>query len=250
MKKQELISALEGLVSRPLAEDLIEQYLLMRQDVLVQTLGRSAPGKFVETIVQILEYLHTGKYSQTPKVDGSLQTCENQTDIDESLRVCAARIARAMYSLRSKRNIVHKGPVDPNVWDLQFLHASAQWILAELIRLSKDITMDEAGELVAQIEMPVGGLVQDFGENKLVLSNSVTVKEEILILMAAKHPDQVTAKWLKESINRKSYSSVIKSVNLLWKEKAIQKIGQSYALTGIGLHEVGSIYSKLAGNWR
>lgn len=246
MQKSELVLALEGLISTPLAEDLVDQFLLIRQDVLAKTLGRSAPGKFVETFVQILDQIGTGTYSMAPNVDKSLLACESRTQLDEGLRICAARTARAMYSLRSKRNIVHTGPVDPNEWDLRFLHAGAQWILAELVRLSKNITMDEAGRLVAQIELPVGDLVEDFGENKLVLSNSMTVKEEVLLLMAAKYPDPVTTNWLKGSINRKSHSSVTKSVGLLWKDRAIQKTGESYVLTGIGLNKVSSIYSQLA----
>ena len=246
MEKPEFVLALESLTSQPLAEDLIDQFLLIRQDVLARTLGRSAPGKFVETFVQILEHIDTGKHSSKPNVDAYLQVCESKTKLDEGLRICAARTARAMYSLRSKRNIVHKGSVDPNVWDLQFLHAGAQWILTELLRLSQNISMSEAGKLVAQIQMPVGGLVQDFGDCKLVLSSSATVKQEILCLMLADYPDAVTVTQLQVSMNRRPHSSVIRSLNVLWKEKAVQKTADGYILTGIGLQEARQIYGRLA----
>lgn len=245
MERLELVLALEGLASKPLAEELIDEYLLIRQDVLAQTLGRSAPGKFVETVVQTLEYLDTGTYSSKPRVDEYLRTCENNTNLDEGVRICTARIARAMYSLRSKRSIVHKGNIDPNPSDLQFLHASAQWILAELLRLSKNITMSEAGRLVAQIQMPVGGLIQDFGDCKLVLSNSTTVGQEILCLMLGNYPDQVSVAWLQASMSRRPHSSIGRSLNVLWKEKAIQRTTEGYVLTGIGLQRAGKVYSEL-----
>lgn len=245
MDKQELISALEALTSRPLAEDLVEQYLLIRQDVLAQTLGRSAPGKFVETFVQILEYLDTGTHSPQPTVDEYLRTCEGKTRLDADLRTCTARTARAMYCLRNKRNIVHKGNVDPSIWDLQFLHASAQWILTDLLRLSSNISMHDAGKLVAQIQTPIGGLVQDFGDRKLVLSNSITVGHEILCLMLADHPDTVTVAQLQASMNRRPHSSVTRSLDFLWKKKAVQKTAEGYVLTGIGLQQARSVYSEL-----
>ena len=245
MDKQELISALEALTSRPLAEDLVEQYLLIRQDVLAQTLGRSAPGKFVETFVQILEYLDTGTHSPQPTVDEYLRTCEGKTKLDADLRTCTARTARAMYCLRNKRNIVHKGNVDPNVWDLQFLHASAQWILTDLLRLSSNISMHDAGKLVAKIQIPIGGLVQDFGDRKLVLSNSITVGQEILCLMLADHPNAVTVTQLQASMNRRPRSSVTRSLTALWKAKAIEKTAQGYVLTGIGSQQARKVYSEL-----
>lgn len=245
MQRLELVSALESLTSKPLAEDLVDQYLFIRQDVLMKTLERSAPGKFVETLVQILEYIDTGKYSSKPSVDSYLQACENKTNLDEGLRICAARTARAMYSLRSKRNIVHKGSVDSNVWDLQFLHSSAQWILTELLRLSSNISMCEAGKIVAQVQVPVGGLVQDFGDCKLVLSNSTTVGQEILCLMLGNYPDQVSVVWLQASMSRRPHSSISRSLNVLWKEKAIQRTTEGYVLTGIGLQRAGKVYLEL-----
>ena len=90
----------------------------------------------METVVQVLEYLETGTYTNKPNVDGFLREADNKAaSLDDGLRICAARIARAMYSLRSKRSIAHKGDIDPSSYDLRFLLGGAQWILAELVRL-------------------------------------------------------------------------------------------------------------------
>ncbi|MHB8107357.1 MAG: hypothetical protein ACYDH4_08010 [Candidatus Cryosericum sp.] len=196
--------------------------------------------------MQILEYIDTAKYSLKPEVDAYLKGCESRMQLDEGLRICGARTARMMYSLRNKRNIVHKGNVDSNVWDLQFLHAGAQWILTELLRLSSNISMSEAGKLMAQIQMPVGGLVQDFGDRKLVLSNSITVGQEILCLMLADYPDAVTVAQLQASMNRRPHSSVTRSLTVLWKAKAVQKTAVAYVLTGMGLQQARRAYSDLA----
>jgi hypothetical protein len=47
--------------------------------------------------------------------------------------------------VRNKRNIAHKGEVDPNTIDLAFAHHAAAWIMAELVRISTSVSMEEAG---------------------------------------------------------------------------------------------------------
>ena len=57
-----------------LAEDLVESYLTIRHDAATKTYGRAAPGKFVETVVQVLQYMATGSYDASPKVDDYLKS--------------------------------------------------------------------------------------------------------------------------------------------------------------------------------
>jgi len=121
--KEILISALRTALPQTLADELVSNYIITRQDVATGTLGRSAPGKFVETFVQVLQYLHAGSYDNNPNVDLFLRNIQStSSSLDDGLRICGARIARSMYSLRSKRNIVHKGNVDPNLYDLIYLY--------------------------------------------------------------------------------------------------------------------------------
>ena len=135
MVRDILVQALSSGIDEVLARDLVDNFLAMRQDVATNTLGRAAPGKFVETVVQVLQNLETGRYQAKPRVDDYLRKIESTTSsVDDGLRICASRIARAMYTLRNKRNIAHKGDVDPNKYDLGFLYSAAQWIMAELIR--------------------------------------------------------------------------------------------------------------------
>lgn len=52
-----------------LAADLVSQFLQIRQDVASHTLGRAAPGKFVEALVQSLQHLERGSHDKQPNVD-------------------------------------------------------------------------------------------------------------------------------------------------------------------------------------
>src|SRR5438046_900285 len=110
MDRKALVKALTETCPKNLSEELVDNFIQLRQDVATKTLGRSAPGKFAETFVQILQHLEKGKYETKPDVDDFLKNFESRSStLDDGLRLCGGRIARAIYTLRNKRNIAHKG---------------------------------------------------------------------------------------------------------------------------------------------
>lgn len=236
MDAEGLRKTLEGQLPRKLVSDLLHSFLELRRDVLARTLGRSAAGHFVETFAQVLEYLQKGSYSPKPAVEKVFTSIESAApSLDEGLRICAARLARSMYSLRSKRSIAHKNSIDPSLYDLQLLMVGAQWILAELIRFSSGGSMSEAGMLVEQITSPIGGLVEDFDGKKIVLS-SMSIPNELLVLLHSHYPERLTATRCIASLDRRSESSVRDALRRLWSKKLIEGSGkEGYKLTGIGL---------------
>ncbi len=128
MQRDRLVAALTGLVGNDLAADMTDHFVKVRQDVATGTLERASPGKFVETFVQCLQQISQGSFSAHPSVDSYLNTqVENDTALPDGLRFSAGRVARAMYTMRNKRNIAHTGEVDPNRYDLVYLHHAASW---------------------------------------------------------------------------------------------------------------------------
>lgn len=236
--REELIGALNSSIPRDLAEELVSDFLTVRQDVASCTLGRSAPGKFVESVVQVLQYLEHGTYDEKPSVDAFLRSIESRpSPLDDGLRVCAARVARSMYTLRNKRSIAHKGELDPNEYDLQYLHHAAQWIVTEILRAVSDLSMEEAAKLVQQVQTPIWGLVEDFGVRKLVLADLPATKE-ILILLHSSYPEPLTKQQLVDSADRKAEKTITGAIRALWRERLIE--GESvtgYKLTLLGLRE-------------
>lgn len=232
-----------------LAADLVFQFVQIRQDVASQTLGRSAPGKFVESIVQALQHLDRGSHDKQPSVDDYLKNLESHTTgLSDGLRICAARVARAMYTLRNKRNILHKGEVDPNDFDLRFLLSSAQWIMAELVREFSGTTMQQAGTLVDQIQAPVGALVEDLGSKRMVHGN-LTAKDEILVLLHSHYPGAVQLSEIVTSLDRRNSEAVKKAVRELWVAKLIEGSATTdYRLTAPGLKKAMAVIREATSN--
>lgn len=241
MDRNALVRALTTFLPKELAEDLADEFLEIRRDAATNTLGRAAPGRFVEALVQALQFLEAGTYDDPPKVDAYLRELESRTTLPDGLRICASRVARAMYALRSKR-IVHKSPVDPNRYDLRFLYAGAQWLLAELIATGSGVDMEAAGRLVEQIQTPVGGLVEVL-HGKRIVHAKASIPDEVLLLLLSHHPESVATSEIEGSLDRRAAGSVRNALSRLWRTKQIERVGGRYALTEPGLKEALRIAS-------
>ena len=150
-----------------------------------------------------------------------------------------------MYTLRNKRNILHKGDVDPNRYDLKILFDSAQWLMAELVRNAAGTSMEQAGSLVAQIQSPVSSVVEDLGDRKLVL-HDLSAKDEVLILLRDDYPDPVPKKNLTFSMTGRHDSTIRKALKHLRDSRLIVGNNIGYRLTRLGLNLADEIVTELA----
>lgn len=208
MDEVRLVTALAGTLGRLLASELVTEFVKLRRDYSTETLERASAGKFVEALVQCLQFMATGKYDSKPDVDGYLsRKIEGYTTLPEGLRICAARAARLIYTLRNKRNIAHKNPVDPNRFDLALAHQAASWIMAELLREANGCSMAEAGALIEELQAPVGKAVELI-DGRTLVHGELSVKDELLILLHAHHPDGVSQDHIFGSMSSRSKGSI------------------------------------------
>lgn len=237
MNEARLARALTGLLGSTLAEELAHEFVRIRHDSSTGTLERASPGKFVETFVQCLQYLDARQYDAKPDVDGYLSKHAENADparVDEGLRICGARIARSIYTLRNKRNIAHKNPVDPNRFDLQFCHQGAAWIMAELLRHAGGLSMAEAGALIELVQAPVGTLVEEIDGTRLVHAD-VPIADEVLLLLHSHFPERATAAQIIDSLKARSSGSVRNVLSAMCIEKTLHRDpAQGYKLTRPG----------------
>lgn len=234
MDRKRLVTALSPMFPK-LAEDLVEDFMIIRQDFSTKTLGRSSPGKFVETVVQCLQHLARGSFDTKPDVEDYLyRRVENEAKLPDDLRICAARIARSIYTLRNRRNIAHKGMVDPNTYDLAYLHHAASWVLAEFLRQSSGLTMEQAGSLIAQIHAPIDEIIEDIDGVRLVHAD-VSIDDEIFLLLRSHYPDYVPLASIRTSLASRNQGTLGNKLRALVSRKLIfgrPETGYKLTLTG------------------
>lgn len=235
MDETSLANALSPSLGPTLSAELVADFVKLRRDCATATLERASSGKFVETFVQCLQYMTTGAFDPRPSVDSYLSTkAENETSLPDGIRFCATRLARAMYTLRNKRNIAHKNPVDPNTVDLALAHEVAAWIVAELLRNSSGVSMQEAGRLIELVQAPVGTLVEEIDGTSLVHADT-SIRGEILILLRSKYPDRLSTPEILQSLQARAGGSVRNRLRELVNSKLLHgdnKTGFRLTLTG------------------
>jgi hypothetical protein len=237
MKTDRLVAALASIVPEVLARELITDFVQIRQDYSTNTLGRASPGKFVESFVQCLQHMSRGTYEAAPRVDHFLdKEVEKEIGLSDGLRICGARIARSMYTLRNKRNIAHKGQVDPNSFDLAYVHDCGRWIMAELLRTATGISMQEAGALIELVRAPAGTLVEEIDGVRTVHGDR-SIKSELLILLHSHFPDRVPLASIEKSLWRRNSGTMRNNLWELVQAKLADgdtKVGYRLTRTGYG----------------
>lgn len=92
-----------------------------------------------------------------------------------------------------------KGAVDPNTADLALLHQSAAWIMAELLRNATGISMEDAGALIEKVQTPVGTLVEEIEDTRLV-HTELSVTDELLVLLHSVYPEYMAVADIMQSL--------------------------------------------------
>lgn len=232
---EELIEKLKIKLNDELAKDLVKNFLQIKRDVATETLGRSSPGKFLETVVQVLQYIDEKEYEKNPKIDNYLKNIENNSsNLPDNLRITLARVTRSCYTLRNKRSIAHKGELDPNIYDLRFLYSACQWILTEIVRFTLSSDMNTVGKMIERIQIPVSPLVEDFEEKKLVLRAN-TALNELLILLLSYYPEYTSITQIHRDMNRRPKSTVSHVISSAYEKRYTEGNKQKgYKLTVFG----------------
>jgi predicted transcriptional regulator len=88
--------------------------------------------------------------------------------------------------------------------------------MAEFVRHAQGISMQEAGNLLKLLEVPVNMLVEEIGNVRLVHAD-VSIRTELLILLHSYYPE----KQIFESTEHRSTKSVRNQLNALKTEKLV-----------------------------
>jgi Mn-dependent DtxR family transcriptional regulator len=94
---------------------------------------------------------------------------------------------------------------------------------------------DRSWRLVAEVQLPVGELVEAIGGRKIVHADMTAVAEALVLLMT-EYPEPLTVTELTKSMDRRNPGSVRATVSTLWKKKLVHRgADKKIVLTETGL---------------
>lgn len=155
-------------------------------------------GKMCETMIRYLQHELTGSATPfgttLPNFSDLCQSMEKtpKTAGPDELRVLMPRALNFVYTMRNKRGMGHEGEeVDPHEADASAVVTLANWCVAELIRVTSTLPMEDAQRIVdalAERDLPV---VWSGAGRKRVLDPKMTRRDQVLTLLYSE-PDEAT----------------------------------------------------------
>jgi hypothetical protein len=162
-------------------------------------------GKFCEIVLRILEW-HTSPTqvftlfgTKISDFGQATRRFEPLTAFPESVRFHIPKILNSLYTIRNKRGVGHVGgDVDPNHMDATFVVASADWVMAELVRLLHGVTTDEAQNIVEGLITKKLPVVWEIDGRRRVLDPRMSFTDKALLLLYHEHPKPLSERQLIE----------------------------------------------------
>jgi hypothetical protein len=147
-------------------------------------------GKFCEVVLRLIQHAVIGSYTpfgrRIANFADDCRTLITSTGgaAPESLRVVVPRALVFMYTMRNKRGIGHVGgDVEANRIDSTTLARTADWVVAELVRVYHGLSLEEAQDIVDGMAIKDLPLVWEVAGRRRVLDVSLSAREQTLLLL-------------------------------------------------------------------
>ncbi len=205
--KSKLVGILATKVPVEIVEPMLDEYIRIKQQFFLRKYQPSElnGARFGECVLRALENLHRGGYTpfgQHLSTDTIIRGIEGNTTLPDTLRIFIPRLVRVILDVRNKRNVAHVGgEVNPNYSDSLLIIQSTDWILTEFIRHFHSCSVDEATEIVCDLNVKRIPIITEVDGFVRVQNTSLDTKKKVLAILYYKYPSKVVdkdlCKWVK-----------------------------------------------------
>lgn len=188
--KEKIIDILSKYADKDLVEATMNSYEAVQSSYNngddETTLSKS--GKFVENVFRVLFNIATGtklteiKSGQINEISDKLENMSNTT-LPETIRIVIPRVAKLVYTMRSKLGSEHVKPITPDFIDARFTVSACDWILAELLRTYHVRDSSKVDELIQKVkskEKPKLDSIEILLANKI---DEISIPELVVIAL-------------------------------------------------------------------
>jgi len=246
------LKSLLGALPSGLRNPLINEYKKLAQNYMEHRWepAELSAGKICEIVYSIIKGHIDNNYPSSPsKPRNMVQACrklENESSLPRSFQILIPRLLPALYEIRNNRGVGHVGSeVDANTVDANLMFTIINWILAELVRVFHTGSLEDAQIAIDALAQRNTPLVWDSKGFKKVLSPTMNLKDQILLLLSSTDRDVLVSDLMKwtESTNKPYYKKTLKGLH---KDKKIHFNESENLVTLLpsGSNKVASIVEK------
>lgn len=178
-------------IPNDLEKRLFEEYTEIKRRHQLNDCGPSQlnGGRLAETILRIFQHLlgetvtPFGEDIPATEKTKIISKVTSHPHIDEHVRQKVTVLTKLLLDFRNNRDIAHLGRFSANKIDASFVLSCANWIVAELIRVYGNYSMDETQEIIDKIAIPNYPVIFDIEGEEFITRDDLLVKQEVLILL-------------------------------------------------------------------
>jgi hypothetical protein len=209
-------------IPRALRDPLLLEYESIVQNYAEHRWSPSelSGGRFCEVVYTVLDGHAKQAYAAAPakptNFPAACKALEQNGHAPRSFQILIPRLLPALYEVRNNRGVGHVGgDVDPNHMDATFVVTSCNWIMAELVRVYHNVTTAEAQDVVDSLVERRIPLIWEGGDIRRVLDPSLTLKQQILVLLSTSIREVATADLLRwtDYHNRKYFMRLLREMH-------------------------------------
>lgn len=226
-------------VNKNLFSELLDEHLQLEKAYYRKDYEKALirGGKFVETVFQILEHLHTGSYSTHPNLMSIQKSLENSNSKSHpgSIRITIPRAAKIIYDMRSHRGGAHKSEVSPQFIDANACLNIASWIICEFIRLYSDKDIEDVRHLMSQMVSRRLPFIEEFEDGDIMLLiDPDSCKEECLLVLYHFYPKRISNEEMREYLDHQTIHNVLTSLRNAELDRLVHRNDDGNKLTQKG----------------
>ena len=149
-------------------------------------------GRFCEVVYTIIDGALSGTFpaaaSKPSNFSGDCMTLASRYPAprlgNDSLRLIVPHVLIGLYDVRNKRNVGHvSGEIAASHMDATLVHATAAWVMAELVRVFHNVPTQEAQRTVDALVDRSVPLIWEEGEIRRVLDTEMPHGQRALVLL-------------------------------------------------------------------
>jgi hypothetical protein len=202
-------------------------------------------GRFSEAAFRMLECAAFGRFTAINSHLDSEDLIRRIAQLPggslpDAIRLHIPRCLRVVYDIRNNRDAAHLGDgIDPNLQDASLVISLIDWILAEFVRISHNVSAIDAQQMVEGIVTRRAPAIQDFDGYLKVLNPELSVSEYILLLLYQRGKAGANYSELEQWVRPSMRGNLRRTLLRLVDERAqVHFDGIQYLITLAGIRQV------------
>jgi hypothetical protein len=205
-------------------------------------------GRFVELLMAAIKFIKDNIVIDLNKIEfrklfEEFEKTKKLTPQDDLLYLALPRVARTIYTLRSKKKVAHFKLIDPNEIDASYIVAASDWILASLLFLFHTSNVNEITILIRNLVKKQIPLIEEFEDGDILVLEKVSFREEMLLILH-KLGKRIDRKKLFEILNPRTPQVFTTTINDIKNEKFVHENVNGIILTSKGIEKTEEIIVK------